>query len=278
MGTPSPGQFKGTTAERLCEVAGRICYDSFGKGRSSEEYHQHIKEVGHYSVYEHFNFTVHVDMSLEELCLACRNRPGIWIEPNRVTVNLRCVAEWEKWNMPTRESVDLGRVLRKAGNMLAPWIIEDDPGVGRDWHLVEPIHEEEIWLSFYMEGSRGFSHEQVRHGDRTAISQRSTRYVDEGNAKMCWHPLLVDQHPYCEQAVHNARLAYDTLVKDLTANGASRKQARGAARGLLPNALFTNMIFSASLAQWRRMIGMRVSIHADGEINNIYKQQVLEWI
>lgn len=41
-------------AEQLCEVAGRICYMSFGKGRkTNEEYLGHILDVGHGSVLEH---------------------------------------------------------------------------------------------------------------------------------------------------------------------------------------------------------------------------------
>jgi thymidylate synthase (FAD) len=41
-------------AEQLCEVAGRLCYMSFGKGRKShQEYISHILEVGHGSVLEH---------------------------------------------------------------------------------------------------------------------------------------------------------------------------------------------------------------------------------
>ncbi|HDS29502.1 MAG TPA: FAD-dependent thymidylate synthase [Firmicutes bacterium] len=41
-------------AEELAEIAGRVCYMSFGKGRkSNEDYLQHIKEVKHGSVTEH---------------------------------------------------------------------------------------------------------------------------------------------------------------------------------------------------------------------------------
>ena len=41
-------------AEKLCEVAGRLCYMSFGQGRkTNREYLGHILEVGHGSVLEH---------------------------------------------------------------------------------------------------------------------------------------------------------------------------------------------------------------------------------
>jgi thymidylate synthase ThyX len=46
----------------------------------------------------------------------------------------------------------------------------------------------------------------------------------------------------------------------------ARKQARGAARGYLGNALYTDMVFSASVAQWRRMLRLRCCDPADAEI------------
>jgi thymidylate synthase (FAD) len=46
-------------AEEIAEIAGRICYLSFGKGRkSNEEYLRHIKEVRHGSVTEHAVYTL----------------------------------------------------------------------------------------------------------------------------------------------------------------------------------------------------------------------------
>jgi len=48
-------------AEVLCEMAGRVCYMSFGKGRrTNKEYLGHIIEVGHGSVLEHavWNFLI----------------------------------------------------------------------------------------------------------------------------------------------------------------------------------------------------------------------------
>jgi thymidylate synthase (FAD) len=45
-------------AERIAEIAGRLCYLSFGKGRkSNRDYLRHILEVKHGSVMEHAVFT-----------------------------------------------------------------------------------------------------------------------------------------------------------------------------------------------------------------------------
>jgi thymidylate synthase (FAD) len=48
-------------SEQLCEVAGRLCYLSYGKGRkSNKDYIHHLLEVGHGSVLEHatWNFLI----------------------------------------------------------------------------------------------------------------------------------------------------------------------------------------------------------------------------
>lgn len=50
-------QDQGTQAERLIEAAGRVCYDSYGKGRSSEEFHAHLVDSGHHNPAYHAYFS-----------------------------------------------------------------------------------------------------------------------------------------------------------------------------------------------------------------------------
>lgn len=320
MGTPKAGQLDGTPRERTAELAGRVCYDSLGSGRNSADFHAHIHEVKHYSVYEHTPFTIrfgfedaaHLTMAL----LTFANRPGVfvWLDERdrdhrfalRVTLNFRAAIEWGQWAFP-QETVQplLFHRLRNAvcrfGHELAPRIVSADEG--NQPHtadtLVAPKFPEEQWVTLFLSGSRGFSHEQVRHGDFTAISQRSTRYVDESESLWVRHPLI---EAYCKDlnldaeefehvdedagntnslSVHAPRLArqlYDAAVEKLqpwlVARGVdkftARKQARGAARGYLGNALLTEMLFSASIVQWHRMIAQRASVHADAEIRQVY--------
>jgi thymidylate synthase ThyX len=52
----------------------------------------------------------------------------------------------------------------------------------------------------------------------------------------------------------------------------ARKQARGAARGLLGNALNTELIFSASLSQWKWMFHLRAAAPADAEIRVVFNE------
>lgn len=55
-----PANSDDPSVELVSEFGGRICYMSFGKGRPSKEYHEHILEVGHGSVLEHgvWNFAI----------------------------------------------------------------------------------------------------------------------------------------------------------------------------------------------------------------------------
>ncbi len=49
---------EGTDGEKLVEMATRLCYLSFEKGRSSEEFHKNILEQHHGSTIEHANWTL----------------------------------------------------------------------------------------------------------------------------------------------------------------------------------------------------------------------------
>jgi thymidylate synthase (FAD) len=204
----------GSDPARLIECAGRTCYDSFGAGRTSADYHDHILEVGHGSVCEH------------------------------------------------------------------------------------------AVINFYLDGiSRGCTHELVRHRAGCAISQRSTRYVDENESPWILHP-LIDQ--YLDAAWGNSDPAFSTKVRAssdtaiaagreayrviadaiqgfMISKGVdkltARKQARGAARGLLGNALCTSMVWSANIRALRTVIEQRANPAADAEIrvlaNRIYEEASL---
>lgn len=186
------GQDEGSGMARLIELAGRECYTSYGKGRPSEDYHQHLKEVGHGSVLEHASLSFRI------------------------------------------------------------------------WGI-----------------SRSVSHELVRHRAGTAISQRSTRYVDESESEWAWHPLAIGLSPmappdplnidgHTDQARYLYRQFVESIQMRLEQRGVdkvtARKQARGAARGVLGNALETSLIWTANIRALRNVLEQRASPHADAEI------------
>lgn len=286
MGLPRNDQMQGTPAEQLTEVCGRICYDSLGQGRNSLAYHRHIVEVNHGSVLEHYNMTLELPSKLNDFFQWVVNRPGVWVRPDStvITLNLRALLEWEKMGeSPDDLTSGINRIRREYAPMIfghrvaAPELIPQ---------VVSPEHDEECWLSLYLAGSRGFSHEMVRHGDWTAISQRSTRYCDESLSDWITHPML---HQYTQETndgelataidelIADSRSVYcvatERIHKWLMSKGVTgtdaRKQARGAARGFLGNALETEMIFSANVAQWKRILRQRGGPAADAEIRQI---------
>lgn len=195
-------QLRGTDAEQLIELAGRTCYDSLGKGRSSDEYHKHIVDVGHGSVLEHAQFTF----------------------------------------------------------------------------LISGV-------------SRACINELVRHRVGVAISQRSTRYVDESEADWITHPALRDYFgdvsvltgnkirvkAAIQAAIQAARNAYEVVVEELEphleANGCdrstARKQARGAARLYLGNGIETELVWSANVRALLHIFALRGHPSADGEIREL---------
>lgn len=298
-GAPAADQMLGTVGERLAELCGRECYDSLGRGRNSSDYHKHVLEVGHYSVYEHFNFTLLIrGVAFEpEVLLDVMNRPGLYARVEgsdlRLTLNLRCILDWPKWRPPHREAFPCPMSLVIPACEIAPKVfpltsfVDTPPPESKLGNVVfvDPIDNEERWITLRLTGSRGFSHELVRHGDRTAISQRSTRYVEESNSEWCLHPLIHEAFNADDVArggafIDSARGMYDltvrkgeTLLKVRGVDkGTARKQARGAARGWLGNALGTSVIFSASVGQWRRMMGLRAHVSADAEIRDVFAQ------
>lgn len=265
--THAPHQFTGSALDNLAELGGRICYDSCNKEgtRPSKEYHAHIRQVRHLSIYEHCTFTVKLPLDdvdpwqlLNRPCLYARRDRGIV----RLTLNLRHCLEWN--------DSSLGDLLRATAASQAPLTIQSPPRcLPLPVALPETPHEH--WLSFLISGvSRSLTHELVRHGDWTAISQRSTRYCDESATPWAWHPLRndLDIQLFNTTTEHSqsSRRLYTALVEDLISKGHSRKSARGAARGVLGNALSTQLLFSASLAQWSHILNMRHSLDADEEI------------
>lgn len=291
MGKPKDGQLTGTMWENLGELAGRICYDSLGSGRNSADYHKHILEVKNHSVYEHLNITISLPFE-NEYAIACLNRKGLWVKVNgqriEVTCNPRAVLEWDRWNRGFNESVVLKGVLAYWWNQLAPMIVnsyEPNKEIGQSF-LVEELDDDQAWISMYLSGSRGWSHEQVRH--RFAISQRSTRYVDESESEYIMHPLVrkwledesvhYDERQLIRSLIKHSeqadKAAYKYLVEALE-KYSNRKQARGAARGYLGNALATEMIYSAPVSGWKWIISNRLNPLADGEIREVYVE-VLE--
>jgi thymidylate synthase (FAD) len=134
-------------------------------------------------------------------------------------------------------------------------------------------------VSFYFTGvSRSFTHELIRHR-HFSYSQLSQRYVPERDAAMV-EPTVIAEDPelhkrFVEAAEASVR-AYNDLLEGLERRFADvanptlrRKQARQAARAVLPNATETRIVVTGNYRAMRHFVAMRASEHADVEIREL---------
>jgi thymidylate synthase (FAD) len=132
-------------------------------------------------------------------------------------------------------------------------------------------------VTFYLTGvSRSLTHELIRHR-HFSYSQLSQRYVPEHNAAIVEPQVIADDpelHAEFVEASAAAIRAYTDVLEGLDKRFAEvelhgtlrRKQARQAARALLPNATETRIVVTGNYRAWRHFVAMRASEHADVEI------------
>ena len=131
-------------------------------------------------------------------------------------------------------------------------------------------------VSFYLTGvSRSLTHELIRHR-HFSYSQLSQRYVPERDAAMVEPDVIAadpELHELFTEAAKASVQAYEALLEGLEKRFADvpngtlrRKQARQAARAVLPNATETRIVVTGNYRAWRHFIAMRATEHADVEI------------
>ena len=131
-------------------------------------------------------------------------------------------------------------------------------------------------VTFYLTGvSRSLTHELIRHR-HFSYSQLSQRYVPERDAAMVEPEVIAadpELHARFVEATEASLAAYTALLEGLEKRFAGvenatlrRKQARQAARSVLPNATETRIVVTGNYRAWRHFVAMRASEHADIEI------------
>jgi len=131
-------------------------------------------------------------------------------------------------------------------------------------------------VTFYLAGvSRSLTHELIRHR-HFSYSQLSQRYVPERDAAMVEPDVIAadpELHAQFVAAADASLAAYTALLERLEKRFADvenatlrRKQARQAARAILPNATETRIVVTGNYRAWRHFVAMRASEHADVEI------------
>lgn len=149
-------------------------------------------------------------------------------------------------------------------------------------HIMEVGHTallEHATATLYLRGiSRSATHELVRHR-HFSFSQLSQRFVHPEESNVVVPPLIAEDealHRLFMRTVDEARFAYDELLAALEEKLADepnallrKKQARQAARAVLPNATESRIVVTGNFRSWRHFIGMRATEHADVEIRRV---------
>lgn len=149
-------------------------------------------------------------------------------------------------------------------------------------HIMDVGHVsllEHASATMYLRGvSRSCAQEIMRHR-HFSFSQLSQRYVPAGESAV-----VVPDSVRGDSALEDlflrsttvARAAYEELLEALEerftgeSNTVLRaKQARQAARAVLPNATETKFVVTGNLRSWRHFIAMRAAEHADPEIRRV---------
>ncbi len=133
--------------------------------------------------------------------------------------------------------------------------------------------------TFYLTGlSRSVTHELIRHR-HFSYSQLSQRYLPPDGPQVVEPAAIADDpelHATFQRAVDVSSAAYAELLAALELRAASapdgtlaRKQARQAARAVLPTSVATAIVVTGNYRAWRHFIGMRATEAADVEIRGL---------
>lgn len=119
--------------------------------------------------------------------------------------------------------------------------------------------------TFYIDGvSRNFTHELIRHR-HLSFSEVSQRYVDVSEFEFVGHPTLDEEQIDNNTHVDDLKGIYSAVAKDLEEIGYKRKEARQAARAILPGGLETKILVTGNMRAWREVLQKRLSPSADKE-------------
>ncbi|MDO5075737.1 FAD-dependent thymidylate synthase [Corynebacterium sp.] len=149
-------------------------------------------------------------------------------------------------------------------------------------HIIEVGHLavlEHATATMYIRGiSRSATHELVRHR-HFSFSQLSQRFVHDGQPAVVMPPLIAQDPELAalfDQCVEDARFTFEELLQALEQRLSDepnallrRKQARQAARAVLPNATESRIVVTGNYRTWRHFIAMRATEHADVEIRRV---------
>lgn len=208
----------------------------------------------------------------------------------QVSLNVELIASTQ-FNPPSTvdwdtDAVDAEALVEFAGRACYETFDKPNPRTASNAaylrHIMEVGHMallEHTSATLYVRGiSRSAAHELVRHR-HFSFSQLSQRFVHSEEAEVVLPP-VIDEDPELRRlmlrAVDESRFVYRELLDALEEKLVDepnallrRKQARQAARAILPNATESRIVVTGNFRTWRHFIGMRATEHADVEIRTL---------
>lgn len=198
--------------------------------------------------------------------------------------------EWMSWAAPGEPFVmPADHLAEFAGRACYQSFNRPNPGTAENAdylaNILNQMHFsvlEHASATFYIEGvTRSLTHELVRHR-HLSFSQLSQRFVgpEGGWFDVVYPPALMGDKdaPWdYDAAVGSARLAYEAVYHYLrNTKGLSVKQAREAARSIMPNMAETRIVVTGNHRAWREFLFKRMSPAADAEIQRLAKELLVQ--
>lgn len=112
--------------------------------------------------------------------------------------------------------------------------------------------------------SRAFTHQLVRHR-LASFSQQSQRYVDESNFNFIVPPEIEGNDEAKKIYLEHMEQVLE-IYKKLRSSGVKKEDARF----ILPNALESQIVFSANFRELRSILKLRLEKHAQWEIRRVF--------
>jgi len=210
----------------------------------------------------------------------------------------------ENWRTDTVQ--DGEKLVEVAGRLCYMSFSKPRPGGNKAYigHILEVGHgsvlEHATFNMIFTGVSRSLTHELIRHRAGMSYSQLSQRFVDESNVGFVVPPAMVGLYEqyrewidserdarYDEEMRLFRRLQYwiEQRIEDIeeyeywanhletssqeTDKTLRRKQAREAARSVLPNCAETKIFVTGNARAWRHFLEMRGDAGADREIRRL---------
>lgn len=138
----------------------------------------------------------------------------------------------------------------------------------------ESVIEHSAMTVEFNDVSRGFTHELVRHR-LAAITQESTRYVDESDFRVVIPPTKDSDAKVVELNLPDGGKLMVSFRDWMDLNEQMYRGLRKAgwipedARQVLPTGIKSQIVFTANFREWRHLLGLRTNTRAHWEIRRV---------